>query len=952
MNGGGRVSVKTALELMQTTEDWDKVLEITNGTIRLRQGAEEDLIQTKLTAIKTQLHYAWTTAKARYETALAAQGELDYADNSTTVMTAESIKAEAIGRVSAVVVSLGAAMDKLVAGEWGSVFSTFGETYKTATATVVQDAQQYKTTLGELRDNAAKQKQLYDAFSSVDDPAKFMENHDFNETPGDKYDGDKNTKEEEDEEYIEDGWKKLLAKYDNQLELLSNERDLIQAEIDKAEAKGGKASAKYYEDLKRNSEEEKNLLIQKKAALEQYLEANKNVIDQDTWTEYNNEINETAVAIKECEQNTIEWAEALREIDLHYFEQATDEISRLGDELDLVNSLLEDEEVADENGNWSSAALTRMGMYTNQMELAASEAARYKEEIDKLNEQYKKGELSEEQYQESLSDLVSGQHDTIQSYEDAKDSIVDMNEARIDAIKDGIEKEIEAYEDLIDAKKEELDAERSLYDFRKNIQNQTKDIAELERRIASLSGSTAAADVAEKRKLQAQLNDARSNLDDTYYDHSRDAQQNALDEESRAYSTAKERYIEQLEEQLKDTETLIQNSIMDVLLNADMVYTELNNLADLYGIDLSDSLTQPWKDASAQAVAWKNELARTLSDSELMLITHENGVVTAFSNGVATKLQGTWNKAQTAAKNYAGYLTSAELRNRFTNTLTGFGNQIQNIINKWNGVKAAADAAYAAQTRKVTVGGTETGDTGDSGSGGSSGGGGVTGGGGTSYITGEHVKMLQKILNQFFQARLTVDGVYGPSTTNAVKAMKNVLYKDASSTKTATDGKYDWETKAMLQNYLNKRNVGSWFRKYNLSIPSAMYSKGTTGTTRDQWAITDEPQFGDELTMYATPDGTLSFMRAGSTVIPADLTRELIDLPKVVDGLINRPKFDSGINMITNAINKPEIVIDVENFLKVDRVDKDSLPQLEAMMDKKIDTFAKQLNYSIKKFAR
>jgi hypothetical protein len=93
-------------------------------------------------------------------------------------------------------------------------------------------------------------------------------------------------------------------------------------------------------------------------------------------------------------------------------------------------------------------------------------------------------------------------------------------------------------------------------------------------------------------------------------------------------------------------------------------------------------------------------------------------------------------------------------------------------------------------------------------------------------------------------------------------------------------------------------------------------------------------------------------MRAGSTVIPADLTRELIDLPKVVDGLINRPKFDSGINMIANAINKPEIVIDMENFLKVDRVDKDTLPQLEAMMDKKIDTFAKQLNYSIKKFAR
>jgi hypothetical protein len=78
-----------------------------------------------------------------------------------------------------------------------------------------------------------------------------------------------------------------------------------------------------------------------------------------------------------------------------------------------------------------------------------------------------------------------------------------------------------------------------------------------------------------------------------------------------------------------------------------------------------------------------------------------------------------------------------------------------------------------------------------------------------------------------------------------------------------------------------------------------------------------------------------------------------MELGKIgVDGLMNTNKFGANINMISNAINKPEIVIDVENFLKVDRVDKDSLPQLEAMMDKKIDTFAKQLNYSIKKFAR
>lgn len=259
---------------------------------------------------------------------------------------------------------------------------------------------------------------------------------------------------------IQDGWEKLLAKYENRLALITNERDLIQAEIDNAEAQGGKASAKYYEDLIRNSNDEQELLKEKLAALQKYLNANKDAIDQDTWTEYNNEINETAVAIKECTKNTLEWKEALREIGQHYFDQATDEISRLKEELEFVDSLLEDEDVADENGNWSSAALTRLGMYTNQMELAAAEAARQKEAIAKLNKQYKSGELSEEQYQEALSEAISEQQNAIQSYEDAKDSIVELNEARIDAVKEGIEQEIEAYEDLINAKKEELEAER------------------------------------------------------------------------------------------------------------------------------------------------------------------------------------------------------------------------------------------------------------------------------------------------------------------------------------------------------------------------------------------------------------------------------------------------------------------------------------------------------------
>jgi len=436
-NENGYLTLDNLQALLSLKPEYLALLQMENGQLSINQSAMETMVQAKLADAKA------TVIQSAMEQlhALASRTAADEVNNSATAasnaVSSLGEYASALGTVSKdAIVAAGAvtALNAAVAG---------------AKANELVDQSEIDTIMSTMNNSLLMIDKLGANLST-----------NFNPIMGNDTDKDKDGKDDDEEDKIADGWEKLLAKYENKLSLLSNERDLIQAEIDKAEARGGKASSKNYEDLIRNSAEEKALLEEKQKALQEYLDANANAIDQDTWTDYNNEINETAVAIKECEINTIEWAGAIREIDLHYFEQITDEVSRLGEELDFVNSLLEDEEVADENGNWSSAALTRMGMYTQQMEMAAVEAARYQDEIDKVNEQYAKGELSEEQYQEALSDLVNGQQDAIQSYEDAKDSIVEFNEARIDAIREGIEKEIEAFQDLTDAKKEELDAER------------------------------------------------------------------------------------------------------------------------------------------------------------------------------------------------------------------------------------------------------------------------------------------------------------------------------------------------------------------------------------------------------------------------------------------------------------------------------------------------------------
>ena len=920
----GSISIETLENLMQYTDDYAQLVEVDEtGAIRLVTNAEEMLTKQRVEKIKADAQAAVQTAQLNLEQAKyneRAANETHPIQNALT---------KATDWLSGSFAYLGSLIGDVAAGNFSGMLERASSAYNSkiaareesrAVATLsVEDAQK-------ALDNALLQQQVADAWANG-----------TMQYSSEDASGGNDTKEDAEKDLIEQGWEALINKYENQLALITNERDLIEAEIDKAEARGGKASAEYYEDLIRTSTEEKTLLEEQYTALSNYLEANKDTIDQNTWTEYNNTLNDVAVAIKECETNTISWQEALREIDIHYFEEATDEISRLGKELELVDSLLEDEDVTDENGNWSSAAITRMAMYTNMIEKAATDTQRYQDEIAKLEEQYKGGELSEEQYQDRLATLTDGLYDSIDAQNDARDSIVELNEARIDAIKEGIEKEIEAYEDLIDAKKEELDAERDLYDFRKNIKKQTKDISELERRIASLSGSSAASDVAERRRLEAQLMEAKEGLNDTYYDHSRDAQSSALDGESEAYRKSQEKRIEKLEETLDNVELLIQNSMMDVLFNADVVYNELNGIADTYGITLSDELTQPWKDASTQAIAWKDELKLSMTSGEYAALIGEGGAITVFASGVGEKLSGSWNTAKTAVERYSNFLTGTELGNKFSSTITGFANQIQKIIDKWNGVKTAADNAYQAQLRVQNVGGNSNAGSGDN----------VGIGVGSAVATAVKqatapAQVDSRILSKYKLTAAQVSALgYGPiSLEKFEELLRNYQIKYSAKYKQVANTQ-------ILERALRKVLSGEY-----VTGPMAVgqYAKGTTGTPRDEWAITDEPQFGDELVLVPGKDGNLSFMRKGTGVVPADMTQKLFELAQIPTSDLMNKNLTAIVPNITKNDFKNEF--NFESLVHVDTVDSDTLPKLEKMVDKKIDDFSKALNYSLKRFAR
>lgn len=800
--------------------------------------------------------------------------------------------------------------------------------------------------------------------------------------------------------------------FSNKDNFLTSQQDYIEGYADLLEAQGIDVPAELYDTLI-SIEEEKRAnnvadLVDARQGLADIEAAGYTAADEE-WQDAYNRVVELEKAVQDNDIAMANYEKTIRDLDFEKFERFIGRLDDVNSEIEHIRNLLADEDVAFEDGTWTEEGMTSLGLAYQQMELAKQKSQEYAEKIDELTTAYDNGEMSEKEYYDRLQELKEGQWGAIESYEDAKDAIVDMEEARIDMIEEGINEEIEAYQELIDLKKEELDAERDLYEFKKNVEKQTKDIASLERRIASLSGSTDASDIAERRKLEAELRDAQEGLDDTYYGHAKDQQSKALDDELEAYQDAQDKYLEMLRDALEDTEAIVNEKITELLTNADVALNGLNAVSNEHGITLSTSLTQPWQNASDVAIAFKTSV-----EENLPLLTNEDGVITLFSTDAKAKLEGVFTTGGTAATSFRTSVNevigniktvvanstsslTANLKlpwndltsndspiNTFSKTAKGaitdaittaknnavtmkdslsspweegtksantFSEKTQGILNKAvrDANKAAREIEKALNIKYPSYEGNGSGDNGnDSRYQGNN----NYDNNGDNKQPSSAVRNLQKILIGVYQKGITVDGLWGSRTAAALKEVQGTI-------KIAKSGKYDNNTARALESDIKNRIklsdkegqhvYADKLRGFLDIVPVAFHAKGTMGTTRDEWAITDEPQWGDELVLVPNAMGNLSFMRKGTSVVPADITENLVKWGQMNPDMAGMSESVHGVNLMSNFVNKPELNLSFDALLKAEHITEETLPAVKKLVTEELDNFARKLNYSLRK---
>lgn len=687
----------------------------------------------------------------------------------------------------------------------------------------------------------------------------------------------------------------IAADYENKRSFKDNKIDQLDAYNALLETDIGFESAKIYQAMMKENNKIISTLNEQRDAMQS--ELNKRVeageikkYSQD-WYDAVNDIIALDTEIIELKTDIEDFQDSINELHWDKFDLLVTQIEAITDEAEnLIDVLSNSDLVNKDTAEWTDAGITSLGLYAQQMEAAEVQAKQYEEEIKYLNKNWKKLGYTEAEYIDKLEELKSGQYDAIKSYYDMKDAIVDLTSERVEAIKVIIEKEIEAYEELIEKKKEELDAEKDLYDFQKGVANQQKEIADIERKLAALSSDNSASARAQRAKLQAELAEAQQELQDTYYDRSISDRQEALDKELESFTDAKEKEIEGWEEYLKDTNLVVSDGLSLVKDNTHAIYQTLQDMGKEYGLSVTESLTSPWKEGEYAIQSFSEK----------------------FGIAMSATIEELW-----------------EVENKFKDAMSQIEQRGESHVNAVNTNAQITQAAVKKKSAPVSNGGK---------AGGNSGGDASTGGKSYPYgkasettgnikkgARGNAVKAIQYALNELGYGNSgtsKVDGIFGSGTQSAVQAFQRAMGITA-------DGIVGNNTRA----------------KFKLKG----YASGTTGVKQAQLALIDE--LGEELVMHAGRGGKLMFMSKGSTVVPHDLTENLMQLGELnPQDVLDRSRPVISAPHITN--NNIEINMEFGEVVHIDTVTNDTIPNLTKAIEKQMDKYMKNLNNNIRKYTR
>ncbi|MCI9077325.1 MAG: hypothetical protein HFH68_00170 [Lachnospiraceae bacterium] len=400
----------------------------------------------------------------------------------------------------------------------------------------------------------------------------------------------------------------IATEYQKKLDEIDRKTSFINHQVSLVEAKNGFITAEMYEETVKSEKEHLEMLKQEKTGLEENF---KNVgIGSDQWYEMRNIIYSVDEAIQNTNESITGNTQKIREAKRELEDLGRGVIDNLDEEADFYEKILSYKDMFDnETGLITREGSSTLALHAFKATDGITQSQIIQEQLRQLDKDYISGtnSMSFNDYYERRDELVKQQRSYIEGCYEEMEAIKEL-------CSEGYEKQKEAMEKLVDKYKKTLQAEKNLRDYQNKIADKTADIASIKKQIAALKGNMTEEARAKMQKLTVQLNDAEKDLEETEYEKYISDQEEILDNMLVEF----ENFIDR---QLADMEWLVEKVIKAMPASTSVVNNTLNEIADMWGITLSEALDSSTLSGSYSTIADKTSETATIADSIYKAIT-------------------------------------------------------------------------------------------------------------------------------------------------------------------------------------------------------------------------------------------------------------------------------------------------------------------------------------------
>ena len=411
-----------------------------------------------------------------------------------------------------------------------------------------------------------------------------------------------------------------------------------------------------------------------------------------------------------------------------------------------------------------------------------------------------------------------------------------------------------------------------------------------------MQNDNTAATIAKRKQLEEQLAEAKKDLEETEYEHSIQAQEDALNKQLEDYEKSKNDEIESLKASLEERETLLIQSFNTVKENAGIIGQEIASIATQHGITVSDAIITAWQNGEGAIASYGAVLSENSSAfiGNLMDVESEVYGLQEQANMTADSLSYMF---ATRADNLVNELTSSYYSEANLNAMTQALHD--SLINTLEG--------------------------------------------------GYNVSGITSALDSIASSANSV----AEAANNAAKALANMgaVQADVANNKVQ---RVEMFGSGATANFAIKDANGNYIKNYTSSDDFKKYLKGYASGTRNAKAglrITDEK--GNELVLPKLAEGRYAIGNAGDQILTKVQTDNIFDWAKFSPADLVPYNMFGSLNMTPPEIRTRDVnnntPVQIGNLISVQgNIDSSNIKQMESIANKAVDNLVYKMSKGIK----